>query len=378
MADVQKLQTLAGILDYPDPDNPSSGTTEQQYQEFVKNHHEVLSNIVDRTLWQPGTAYKVGQVITSPNMVANTVARVTKAGTTGSAEPIWTAAGNSLSDGTVTYSMMYQTVDYATQTEVSEGTNTTKIVTAAMLGRTIQTDLASEKAVGINTTDKTVSCGVTGILPVAHGGTGTDTLDKITAGAAKALTGDSSLWNYLHRKGANFAPPTANAALNALGMFMSYYTQWVLANQPTQYGQLVNLPADGGAESTQFWIEQYSGRLYHRGGNGSIVVNDTPFTRFLDTNDLSAMGVVAGNVSNANAWWVKLGGTIPLIIQGGYNKVQATVTFPIAFSNGALSVMATLARGDEEAAQTWSYTKANFYLYQRYSDRYAHWLAIGF
>lgn len=59
-------------------------------------------------------------------------------------------------------------------------------------------------------------------------------------------------------------------------------------------------------------------------------------------------------------------------------KVQATVTFPIAFSNAALSVMATLSRGDEEAAQTWSYTANNFYLYQRYSDRYAHWLAVGF
>lgn len=37
----------------------------------------------------------------------------------------------------------------------------------------------------------------------------------------------------------------------------------------------------------------------------------------------SGAGVVAGNVSNANAWWVKLGGTIPLIIQGGYNQVQS-------------------------------------------------------
>ena len=101
---------------------------------------------------------------------------------------------------------------------------------------------------------------------------------------------------------------------------------------------------------------------------------ETPKNSF---ETLSA-GVVAGDVSNPNSWWVKLGGTIPIIIQGGYNKVRATVTFPISFSNSALSVIATLSQGDEEAAQTWSYTARNFYLYQRYSDRWAHWLAIGF
>lgn len=94
--------------------------------------------------------------------------------------------------------------------------------------------------------------------------------------------------------------------------------------------------------------------------------------------DASGAGVVAGDVSNANAWWVKLGGVIPLIIQGGYNEVRSTVTFPISFSNAALGVMATLSQGDQEAAQTWSYTARNFYLFQRYSGRWAHWIAVGF
>ena len=50
-------------------------------------------------------------------------------------------------------------------------------------------------------------------------------------------------------------------------------------------------------------------------------------------------GVVAGDVSNANAWWVKLGGTIPLIIQGGKaiapsRRLQnVSITLPIAVSN---------------------------------------------
>ena len=63
--------------------------------------------------------------------------------------------------------------------------------------------------------------------------------------------------------------------------------------------------------------------------------------------------------------------------RGGYHKVQSTVTFAISFQN-CLSVVASLARGDEEAAQTYEYTSTNFYLFQRYRDRYAHYIAIGY
>lgn len=88
MADVLKLQSTAGMFDYPDPANPSKGTTEQQYIEFEKNKHSVLSSLVTDELWQPSTAYTVGQVVKSPNMPANVVARVVTAGTSAAAEPV--------------------------------------------------------------------------------------------------------------------------------------------------------------------------------------------------------------------------------------------------------------------------------------------------
>lgn len=49
-------------------------------------------------------------------------------------------------------------------------------------------------------------------------------------------------------------------------------------------------------------------------------------------------GVIAGDVSNVNAWWVKLGGTIPLIIQGGYfeETPNRNVALPIAFTKVGL------------------------------------------
>ena len=347
MADVLKLQSTAGMFDYPDPANPSKGTTEQQYIEFEKNKHSVLSSLVTDELWQPSTAYKVGQVVKSPNMPANVVARAITAGTSAAGEPVWSSAGHTIADGSVVWAMLYRTIDYATQEEVTAGTNKTKIVTPAMLGKTIKTDLASENAGTLNAADKTVVGGVTGILPVAHGGTGTDSLANVTVGKAGTLDGDAGLWNYLHRFGVNPTLPTTNAALNALGVFMSYFNQQnKIANQPTQYGQLLNLPADKNAESVQLWIEQATGTMFHRGGNTASAINATPFKRFLDTDDLSAAGVVAGNVSNANAWWVKLGGTIPIIIQGGIGG--SSFTYPLSLSK-VLTVAFSLNSG------VWSY-----------------------
>lgn len=349
MADVLKLQSTAGMFDYPNPENPSKGTTEQQYIEFEKNKHSVLSSLVRDELWQPSTVYSVGQVVKSPNMPANVVARAATAGMSTSVEPIWGGAGATVSDGTVKWTMLYRTLDYASQAEVTAGTNTKKIVTPAMLGRTIKTDLASENVGILNAADKTVVGGVTGILPVSHGGTGTDSLANITVGKAVTLDGNAGLWDYLHRLGVNPTLPTTNAALNALGVFMSYFFQEdKIANQPTQYGQLLNIPADKGAELAQLWIAQTSGQMYHRGGNTSNAVNDTPFKRFLDTDDLSAAGVVAGDVSNANAWWVKLGGAIPIIIQGGTTQ-PSPITFPVSFVSKCLTVVPQLQAPSDNA-----------------------------
>lgn len=236
---------------------------------------------------------------------------------------------------------------------------------------------------------ETLSAGdVTGILPVAHGGTGTDSLANVTVGKAGTLVGDAGLWDYLHRLGENPTLPTTNNALNALGVFMSFFTQEnKIANQPTQYGQLLNLPADKGAESTQLWIVQPSGMMYHRSGNASIAINNTPFKRFLDTDDLSAAGVVAGNVSNANAWWVKLGGAVPLIIQGGYTWVglrsDITVRYPISFSKvlgiAGLAVVNDRNSSGRGLEHIKTFSGSSFIYYSGFDidNKWLTWLAVG-
>ena len=365
------------------------GTKIQDWQDYQRNVNATVKNIIDAyVLWQPNKDLATNNVVRSPNMVAGTYARVTKAGTTAEAEPAWTGVGTTVTDGTVTYVIYPQIIDFATQEEVTAGTNTSKIVTPAMLGKTIKTDLASENAGTLNAADKTVVGGVTGILPVAHGGTGTDSLANVTVGKAGTLDGDAGLWDYLHRLGVNPTLPTTNASLNALGVFMSYFTQEnKIANQPGQYGQLLNLPADKGSESAQFWIEHPGGMMFHRGGNGSIAINDTPFKRFLDTDDLSGAGVVAGDVSNANAWWVKLGGVIPLIIQGGYKYVDKRtdvyVPFPIAYST-VLSIVGTPVVNAENSSgrgleNIKTYNTTSFVYYSGYDINYKNllWISVG-
>lgn len=108
-----------------------------------------------------------------------------------------------------------------------------------------------------------------------------------SAKVADALTGNESLYNYLHRHN-NTAIPKTNYEINKLGIFVRYFAGWgQIDNQPTEWGQLINLPVGiDGNESCQLWLQQASGSLWHRGGNTGIPVNNQPFVKFLDTEDM--------------------------------------------------------------------------------------------
>lgn len=308
MTDVKKLQTLDGMLDYPDPNDASKGTTEQQFQEYLKNHYAVMYSLVSMALWQPGATYIKGQVVLSPNMPANTIARVTTAGTSGAAEPVWGAVGSTISDGTAAYIMLPRTIDFATQAEVTAGTNKDKIVTPAMLGQTVQVDLASTKRVNLNEADKSVTPGITGILPVAHGGTGLDHL-PYTPNAK------GSAWDGTH------FPVIGSNGVAEVGSILDFHEK----------------SAD---------TADYSLRLASSGGK--FMVNGTDLMSYIN-NVKSQAGVVAGNVSNANAWWVKLGGTIPLIIQGGKGTISSRSTKQQAFPISLSTVLGVLVSGNQSS-----------------------------
>lgn len=90
----------------------------------------------------------------------------------------------------------------------------------------------------------------------------------------------SLMFSLLHNRAGNAPLPDTNTEMNKLGVFTSYYTENTFKNQPTQYGQLINLPCsmDDSRESMQLWIEQFSGQMYTRGGNWENPIADRKFS----------------------------------------------------------------------------------------------------
>lgn len=91
-------------LDYKDFMSKSTSanpTTWDDMYRFFGNQGEITAALVKSLLYQPDTAYSSGAIVYSPNLPAGTIAKCTVAGTTGSTEPAWTAAGSAVNDGTV-------------------------------------------------------------------------------------------------------------------------------------------------------------------------------------------------------------------------------------------------------------------------------------
>ena len=105
-----------------------------------------------------------------------------------------------------------------------------------------------------------------------------------------------------------------------------------------------------------------------------------------DSFETLSAGVVAGDVSDPNSWWVKLGGTIPIIIQGGIgNQRVQTISFPVAFSK-CLSIQITQLWNSEDEKYT---CRVLWYDITNFRENWGHdwdrgpdnkrymWLAIG-
>ena len=104
-----------------------------------------------------------------------------------------------------------------------------------------------------------------------------------------------------------------------------------------------------------------------------------------DSFETLSAGVVTGDVSNPNSWWVKLGGTIPLIIQGGYSSNLGgvfTKNFPIEFSEilyvDFMCISTTGVQGGSSGHWIRSYSKSSFSgTCNTYSGDPFLWTALG-
>ena len=85
-------------------------------------------------------------------------------------------------------------------------------------------------------------------------------------------------------------------------------------------------------------------------------------------------GVIAGDVSNVNAWWVKLGGTIPLIIQGGNYSGMLPISFPTAVLGGNSTTwgVGSAQNSNDAAIGNVSLTSISAYSYHGYK-----WIVWG-
>ena len=192
----------------------------------------------------------------------------------------------------------------AANSATEAATSASKAASSATAAKTSETNAASSASAAAASADRAATFDPTSYYPKDQVYTKTEVNSIKNNIISNPLVGNDVLWDYLHRLGDNPTLPTTNDALNALGVFMSFFDHDdQIANQPNPWGQLINLPANKGSESAQLWIEQASGSMYHRGGNGSIAINNTPFKRFLDTDDLQ---VVNGHlVINGNELWIQ-------------------------------------------------------------------------
>lgn len=133
---ISKYISTDGMLNY---EGSASPTTQQQYQEMVKSWDSTFQNLLDAGhLWQPQKDYLTNQVVESPSMTPNTVAKVITPGTSGIKEPTWGAIGDTVADGTVSYLIVAKTTETATADDVAAGTDKYKAITPAVMAQLLK------------------------------------------------------------------------------------------------------------------------------------------------------------------------------------------------------------------------------------------------
>lgn len=112
------IKGVAKYFTYASDSGETTPTTQADLQELMKNNNTILECLVDG-LWQPDKEMQLGQIVRSPNMPANTVAKVTSVGVTGTTEPEWPETVEAtVSDGSVTFTMVTNIINSYTKTEI--------------------------------------------------------------------------------------------------------------------------------------------------------------------------------------------------------------------------------------------------------------------
>lgn len=273
-----KIKNFSDYNHYPSDPQP---TTDADMQDYMLNQNDILTALTKR-LWQPQTAYRLGDIVASDAMADGLVAVCTIAGVTSDIEPEWGVNETTVIDNSCTWIMRpaycyglatdgdVQTVYDGGEAEVS------RLLSIGVLDKIFA--LIKDKFTDL--------FGSNDVLPIAHGGTGQTT----AADAIKALFGSSAIGS---------------------------------AGQPVYYDGST-LKAGGytfrlSHNTSDTWIPVFST------GNIDYVLKDEI------ANTWTGGGIVAASL-NTNGYVKFANG---LILQWGIGTVSSrssvTVTFPIAF-----------------------------------------------
>ncbi|WP_295790086.1 hypothetical protein [uncultured Veillonella sp.] len=212
--------------------------------------------------------------------------------------------------------------------------------------------------------------------------------------------GATSLHSIMHRYPDNSGGwrGLSNPQWNQKGMFSCYFAGGTyFENQPTMYGQLINLPPSANInsqETAQIWIEQASGHIWFRGANGSTAGNlrDNSFKKVAtidDINNLSGRRYITeeafdnGTGGFYRIWsdgWCEQGGYVGG--KGSYNRIN----FYKAYRRNPIVVATVIADRDAYLDQynanpaINNVTTTSFQTAIKDTNRVSgwHWIAMGY
>ena len=137
-----------------------------------------------------------------------------------------------------------------------------------------------------------------------------------------------TLWEGMHFYPENYVPADlSNFGWNSLGFCSIYYSEGnKINNQPTRWGQLINIPSNQYNESAQLWIEQSDGTIYSRTGNGSNPIDAAKFRKFARLDEVERVDSMGSN-------WIRYTSGLQLCWAASAPGGRTRWNFPVNFSN---------------------------------------------
>lgn len=307
-----KIKNFTDYNHYPSDPQP---TTDADMQDYMLNQNDILTALTKR-LWQPQTAYNLGDIVASDAMADGLVAVCTIAGVTSDIEPTWGVNEATVIDNSCTWIMRpaycyglatdgdVQTVYDGGEAEVS------RLLSLGVLDKIFE---IFKGRIGELFGDNDV-------LPIANGGTGQTT----AADVIKALFGSSAIGSAgqpVYYDGTNIKAGSYNFRLShntsdtRIPVFSSGNIDYVLKDE------IANTWTGGGivaaSLNTNGYVKFANGLILQW---GYVSGSSRPLTATLPISCAVYMAVTCvnnqGTPGDANAYWIS-GNTIYLYGHGG-------------------------------------------------------------